>query len=135
MDETKDRNLNTDTAKEVECCDEYEVHPEQVLRVRESLPDDQEIQSLSDLFKAFGDFSRLRILAALSGGEICVCDLADVLGMTQSAVSHQLKILRQARLVGSRREGRTVYYFLSDEHVRTILNMGIEHISEQFIRS
>ena len=94
------------------------------------MPDDDALIDLAELFKVFGDSTRIKLLTALSGGELCVCELSETVGMSSSAVSHQLKILKQAKLVGFRREGKTVYYFLADDHVMTILKQGIEHISE-----
>ncbi len=91
---------------------------------------EDELCDLAELFKVFGDSTRIRILFALFRSEICVCDLAELLQMTQSAVSHQLRILKQARLVKSRREGKQVYYFLADDHVRTIIDQGLDHIQE-----
>ncbi len=94
-------------------------------------PGDERICDLADLFKIFGDTTRMRILYALWESEMCVCALAEYLGMTQSAISHQLKVLRQNRLVGSRREGKTIIYFLADDHVRTIVAQGWEHLTEK----
>ena len=90
----------------------------------------QLLQDLADLFKVFGDPTRIRILYALSGQELCVCDIADVLDMTQSAISHQLRVLKQSRLVKFRRDGKTVFYSLSDDHVYTILRQGMDHVLE-----
>lgn len=87
-------------------------------------------EELADFFKVFGDSTRIRILTVLLGEELCVCNLAETLGMNQSAVSHQLKILKQAKLIRNRREGKQVYYALADDHVATIMAMGIEHIEE-----
>lgn len=87
-------------------------------------------EELADFFKVFADSTRIRILTVLLGEELCVCDLAETLGMNQSAVSHQLKILKQAKLIRNRREGKQVYYALADDHVATIMAMGIEHIEE-----
>ena len=94
------------------------------------LPNEDELYDLAELFKVFGDSTRIRILFALYQSEICVCDLAETLTMTQSAVSHQLKILKQAKLVNSRRDGKQVYYFLADDHVKTIIAQGRDHIEE-----
>ncbi|MBR5116753.1 MAG: winged helix-turn-helix transcriptional regulator [Lachnospiraceae bacterium] len=94
------------------------------------MPDEEEIFDLAELFKVFGDSTRMRILFALFDQEICVNDLAEILSMTQSAVSHQLRILKSAHLVGSRREGKSIIYFLADEHVRTIIDQGREHVEE-----
>lgn len=88
------------------------------------------LSRLAELFKIFGDETRIRILYVLFEAEVCVCDLAKLLGMTQSAVSHQLRILKQARLIKSRRDGKTVFYSLADEHVRTLLSQGTEHLQE-----
>ena len=94
------------------------------------IPGEEEAYDLSELFKVLGDYTRIKILFTLQKGEICVCDIAESLNMTQSAISHQLRILKQARLVKYRREGKTVYYSIADSHVETMLSMGIEHVSE-----
>ena len=94
------------------------------------MPDEEELYDLADLFKIFGDYTRIRILFVLFESEVCVCDLAQVLNMTQSAISHQLRILKQNKLVKSRREGKSVFYSLADDHVRTIVDQGREHIEE-----
>lgn len=98
--------------------------------VRQELPPEELICDLSDLFKVFGDTTRMRILYSLFESELCVCAIAELLGMTQSAISHQLKVLRENKLVASRREGKTIYYFLADDHVRTIIGQGFEHLTE-----
>ena len=113
-----------------EVCDGFEVHEDLLKIVNETLPEETELYGLAELFKVFGDSTRIRILFVLFGSEVCVCDLAATLNMTQSAVSHQLKILKQAKLVSSRREGKSVFYSLADEHVRTIIDQGREHIEE-----
>ena len=100
-------------------------------RVKRDLPTDELLCDLSDLFKIFGDTTRIKILYALFESEMCVCAIAELLGMTQSAISHQLKILKDSKLVGNRREGKTIYYFLSDDHVRMIIEKGYEHITEE----
>ena len=115
---------------DVECCEEICIHAELLKKARENMPDEDELYDLAELFKVFGDSTRIRILFVLFGSEVCVCDLAETLNMTQSAVSHQLKILKQAKLVSSRREGKSVFYSLADEHVRTIIDQGREHIEE-----
>ena len=115
---------------EVECCDTVEVHEDLLKIVKETMPDEKELNDLADLFKIFGDYTRIRILFVLFESEVCVCDLAQVLNMTQSAISHQLKILKQSRLVKSRREGKSIFYSLADEHVETIIGKGREHIEE-----
>ena len=117
-------------SNEVECCDYINVHQDLVKAVLESLPDETELYDLAELFKVFGDTTRIRILYVLFQSEMCVCDLAQMLGMGQSAVSHQLKILKNNRLVKSRREGKTVFYSLSDGHVRTIIGQGFELLEE-----
>ncbi len=106
-------------------------HNEILKRVRHELPTDELLCDLSDLFKLFGDTTRLKILFSLFEEPMCVCAIAELLGMTQSAISHQLKTLKDANLVGNRREGKTVYYFLSDDHVRTIVAQGFEHLIEE----
>ena len=116
--------------RRIDCCDCTEVHEDLLQRLRENMPDELELYDLAEFFKVFGDSTRIRILSALSAAEVCVCDLAEALGMTQSAVSHQLRILKQNRLVKSRREGKSVFYSLADGHVRTILDQGREHIEE-----
>ena len=109
---------------EVDHCDVYELHEDLIGKVRSSMPDEDEIYDLAELFKVFGDSTRMRILFALFESDICVCDLAEALGMTQSAISHQLRILKNSKLVSSRREGKSVFYFLADDHVRTIIGQG-----------
>lgn len=99
-------------------------------RVTDNQPAEEMLYNLAELFKVFGDSTRIRILYALVESELCVGDLAQILGMGQSAVSHQLKILKDAKLVRYRREGKSVIYALDDEHVRNILNMGMEHVEE-----
>ena len=116
--------------KHAECCDFMHIHDEIVNKVRAAMPDDESLYDLADLFKTFGDTTRIRILYALFESEMCVCDIAGLLNMTQSAISHQLKILKQGRLVTSRREGKTVFYALADTHVRTMIDQGLEHSSE-----
>ena len=115
---------------DVECCECTEVHEDKVKLLSGQMPGEDELCDLAELFKVFGDSTRIRILFALFRSEICVCDLAELLQMTQSAVSHQLRILKQARLVKSRREGKQGYYFLADEPVRTIIDQGLDHIQE-----
>lgn len=115
---------------DVECCDFYQVHEDVVKAVQEKMPDDDELYDLAEIFKVFGDSTRIRILYVLFEAEMCVCDIAQLLNMTQSAISHQLKILKQSRLVKSRREGKAVFYSLADSHVRSIINQGLEHVGE-----
>ena len=115
---------------DVECCEEYQTHEELLKLVHEQMPDEDELYDLAELFKVFGDSTRIRILFVLFESEVCVCDLAEALNMTQSAISHQLKILKQNKLVKGRREGKSVFYSLADDHVRTIIEQGIDHIAE-----
>lgn len=114
----------------VERCDEFCTHDEIIHQVQPDLPEEEKLYDLAELFKIFGDSTRIRILYVLFEAEMCVCDIAEVLNMTQSAISHQLRLLKQAKLVKNRREGKTVFYALADEHVRTIINQGMEHIEE-----
>ena len=116
--------------KEIGCCEVTEVHENLLKIVRETIPEETELYDLAELFKIFGDSTRIRILFVLFEAEVCVCDLAAALNMTQSAISHQLRILKQSRLVKSRREGKSVFYSLADEHVCTIISQGQEHIEE-----
>lgn len=115
---------------EVECCEYLCVHEDMVRKVQDTIPSSEDLSSLAELFRLFGDPTRLKILISLSQHELCVCDLAALIEMSQSAVSHQLRLLKQARLVKSRREGKTMFYSLADDHVRTMLAQGMEHISE-----
>ena len=113
-----------------EVCDGFEVHEDLLKIVNETLPEETELYDLAELFKVFGDSTRIRILFVLFEAEVCVCDLAKALNMTQSAISHQLRILKQNKLVKSRREGKSIFYSLADDHVRTIISQGREHIEE-----
>ena len=112
-------------------CSSEVIHEDSVRAARDHMTTEEEYLSLSSLYKMFGDPTRIRILHALLPGELCVCDLAAALGMTQSAVSHQLRILKQNKLVKSRREGKSIFYSLADGHVRTIIDQGLEHIEEE----
>ena len=116
--------------KESLCCDTEEIHEELLKIVDETMPDETELYSLAELFNVFGDPNRIRILFFLFETELCVCDLARALNMTQSAVSHQLRILKQSRLVKNRRVGKSMFYSLADDHVRTMIAQGREHILE-----
>ena len=115
----------------VVCCDECKTHEDLLKIVNDNMPDEDELYDLAELFKVFGDSTRIRILFVLFESEVCVCDLAETLNMTQSAVSHQLRILKQAKLIKNRREGKSIFYSLADGHVRTIISQGIEHIEEK----
>ncbi|MCR2032875.1 metalloregulator ArsR/SmtB family transcription factor [Anaerofustis stercorihominis] len=117
-------------AAKIETCELKHVHKDIVKQVHDKMPDEEELYDLAELFKVFGDSTRIKILNALLVSEMCVCDIANILSMTQSAVSHQLKNLKNARLIKNRKDGKTVFYSLADEHVMTILNQGIDHIEE-----
>ncbi len=99
-------------------------------RVLAEMPCEENLYDLAELFKVFGDTTRIRILYVLFEAEMCVCDIAEILNMTQSAISHQLKVLKQAKLVRNRREGKQIYYSLADDHVRTIIGQGMDHVNE-----
>ena len=116
--------------KEPVCCETVEVHEDLLRVVEQTMPEETELYDLAELFKVFGDSTRIRILFVLSSAEVCVCDLARVLNMTQSAISHQLRILKQNKLVKSRREGKSIFYSLADGHVSTIIAQGRDHIEE-----
>ena len=116
--------------EEIETCGYLHVHEETVQRVLQELAAAAQLLRLADLFKVFGDGTRVRILYVLLTAEVCVCDIARLLGMTQSAVSHQLRILKQAQLIRARREGKTIFYSLADDHVATLLKQGMEHVLE-----
>lgn len=116
----------------IACIDKVDlIHPETVKHVIQRMPDDAVLFDLAELFKVFGDSTRVRILSALSFSELCVNDLAALLCMTQSAVSHQLKALRAAKLVQSRKDGKSVLYSLDDEHVNAIIAIGMQHVGEE----
>ena len=117
-------------SREVERCDYMHVHQEIVDQVNQTMPDEEVLYGLAELFKIFGDSTRIKILYVLFEAEMCVCDIAQLLGMTQSAISHQLRALKQCRLVKARRDGKTVFYSLADGHVRTILDQGMGHVAE-----
>ncbi|MBQ5959092.1 MAG: helix-turn-helix transcriptional regulator [Firmicutes bacterium] len=114
----------------VECCEVTELHEDVLQQINAKMPDLDSLYDLAELFKIFGDSTRIRILFVLFEAEVCVCDLAEALNMTQSAVSHQLSILKRNKLVKSRRDGKSVFYSLADDHVRTIIGQGMDHISE-----
>ena len=115
---------------EAPSCEFIHVHEDIVSVVLSAMPDEQKLYKLSELYKLFGDPTRIKILYVLLKSEMCVCDIARLLNMTSSAISHQLKLLKQASLVKFRREGKTVFYSLADDHVTTIINNGMEHIEE-----
>jgi ArsR family transcriptional regulator len=122
--------LQQNTKDAVETCMIKGIHKDVIRLVRRKMPDPVAIYELSDLFKLFGDSTRLGILLALSESEMCVCDLCAILKMKQPTVSHQLKNLKQSRIVKFRREGKIVYYSLEDEHIRKLLDLGMEHTQE-----
>ena len=116
--------------KNVPQCEFLFVHQEMVDRVNQALPSEETLFDLAELFKVFGDSTRVKILYVLFEAEMCVCDIAQLLGMTQSAISHQLQVLKKSKLVKYRREGKTVFYSLADDHVRAILGQGMDHVTE-----
>jgi len=120
----RDPGINTT----IETCITKGIHQETVHRVEKQMPDPVDLYELADLFKLFGDSTRLGILWALSESEMCVCDLCALLKMKQPAVSHQLKNLKQSRVVKARRDGKIVYYSLDDDHIHSLLTMGMEHV-------
>lgn len=115
----------------IERCDCNVIHEDIVNQVRDKMPQEESLYDLAELFKVFGDSTRIRILWALHEVEMCVCDIAVLLNMTQSAISHQLRVLKQANLVKNRKEGKVVYYSLVDDHVREIFDQGLIHINEK----
>ena len=112
------------------CCQEDIVHEDVIAAVRAQLPPEELLYDLAELFKIFGDSTRIRILYALLESELCVCDIAKLINVSQSAVSHQLRVLKASKLVKFRREGKVVFYSLADDHVMLILSQGMEHIEE-----
>lgn len=115
---------------DVPCCEYLHAHPELIARVTAILPDEVRLYDLAELYRVFGDSTRIKILYVLFESEMCVCDIAQLLGMSQSAISHHLRILKQSRLVSFRKDGKSVIYALADDHVRAILDQGMEHICE-----
>jgi DNA-binding transcriptional ArsR family regulator len=115
----------------IESCNCTIIHEDIINKVKDCIPEDETLYDLADLFKVLGDSTRIKVLCALFQAEMCVCDIAALLGMTQSAISHQLRVLKQARLVKYKREGKVVYYSLDDEHVKSIFDQGLVHISEK----
>ena len=127
---TAEERVKIQQEVEAGVCEFMHIHEEIVDKVEKVMPDEQQLLNLSEFFKAFGDSTRIKILYVLSQSEMCVCDIATLLQMGQSAISHQLRVLKQMRLVTFRREGKTVFYKLADAHIETILAQGMEHISE-----
>ena len=125
------RVKSLETKNNIENCNCTIIHEDVVNKVKSCIPEDETLYDLADLFKTFGDTTRIKILYGLFQAEMCVCDIAALLGMTQSAISHQLRVLKQARLVKYRKEGKVVYYSLEDEHVKRIFDQGLIHISEK----
>jgi len=121
---------SVDKADKIETCITKGIHGDIIRSVKRDMPDPVDIYELADFFKLFGDSTRLGILWALSESEMCVCDLCALLKMKQPAVSHQLKNLKQSRVVKARRDGKIVYYSLDDDHIRRLLNLGMEHTQE-----
>lgn len=117
--------------KEIETCEGEVIHEDVVKKVKAMFPEDEMIFDLADFYKIFGDTTRVKILYALDKSELCVCDISALLGMSVSAVSHQLRALRESDLVRTKRDGKVIYYSLADEHVKSILECGIEHIKEK----
>ena len=113
-----------------DCCDDDVVHSGAVERVKAAMPDEDMLYDAAELFKVFGDSTRTRILSALFIEELCVCDIAEILGMTKSAVSHQLRTLRQTKIVKARRSGKEIFYSLDDEHISRIYKTAMEHLRE-----
>lgn len=120
MDETREPLPELDTC----------IHAEVVRQVTEGMPPDEMLYDLAELFKVFGDSTRIRILYALFEAELCVGDMAQLLGLSQTAVSHQLRVLKTNKLVRCRREGKSIFYSLADDHVHRIINQGLEHVGE-----
>ena len=116
--------------RKIESCNGNIIHEDIVVRVKDQLPAEETLYDLAELFKVFGDTTRIKIICALFESEMCVCDLSCLLNMTQSAISHQLRVLKSARLVKFRRDGKVVYYSLDDEHIKHIYDAGLNHISE-----
>lgn len=117
--------------EKIEKCSCTVIHEDVVNRVKDTIPEEELLYDLADLFKIFGDTTRIKILCALFKAEMCVCDIAALLNMTQSSISHQLRVLKQARLVKFRKEGKVVYYSLDDDHVKSIFDQGLHHILEK----
>jgi len=113
-----------------ELCQVRHVHPDVMRTALEQMPDEPTLQALTELYKVFGDGTRVKILCLLLHSEMCVCDLAQALNMSQSAISHQLRVLKQSRLVNYRRAGKEVFYSLADEHVGMIVAQGLDHVLE-----
>ncbi|MFD3448405.1 ArsR/SmtB family transcription factor [Microbacteriaceae bacterium 4G12] len=116
--------------EKVEVCTQTIIHEDVIQHVQGVIPDNDSLHAVAELFKVLGDRTRTRILHALFEAEMCVCDLAYLLGMTQSSISHQLRVLKQAKLVKNRKEGKVVYYSLADHHVKQIFDQAFQHVNE-----
>ncbi len=127
---TEAKTVNNSIENDIEVCEFMHAHEDTVKSVRKGMPSDEALFDLAELFKIFGDSTRIKILYILFESEMCVCDIAALVGVSQSAVSHQLRLLKQANLIKPRRDGKTVFYSLADDHVRTIINNGVHHIFE-----
>jgi len=124
--------MSTDKKKKrAETCGQICIHDDIVKKVQENMPEEDNLYDLAELFKVFGDSTRIKIIWALFESEMCVCDIAYLLNMTQSAISHQLRVLKASKLVRSRRSGKTIYYSLADSHIKQIFELGMEHITEE----
>jgi len=119
------------TDDNIEVCQDYCIHEDRIEAVKKDKPTEEMVYDLAELFKVFGDVTRVKIIYALLEREMCVCDIAALLGMTQSAISHQLRVLKQGRLVKHRKDGKVVYYSLDDDHIKHIIDQGLTHISEK----
>ena len=128
----KDNNLNIDinNGENIVECECKHIHQDIIETVRENMPEEDMLVDLAELFKVLGDQTRIKIIFILFKEEMCVCDIAESVGMTQSAISHQLRILKQAKLVKFRKEGKVVFYSLDDDHIHEIVKKGCEHIEE-----
>jgi ArsR family transcriptional regulator, lead/cadmium/zinc/bismuth-responsive transcriptional repressor len=124
------RRSYDEPAAEPEACDVFFADPQKVARIRARLMAAPEVGALAETFRVLGDPTRVRILDALASAELCVCDLATLLGLSESAVSHQLRLLRTMRIVRARREGRMVHYALDDQHVTGLFEQGLQHVEE-----
>lgn len=126
----EDNTVKCRIENDIEVCEFMHAHEDTVKSVRDGMPSDEALFDLAELFKIFGDSTRIKILYILFESEMCVCDIATLVGVSQSAISHQLRLLKQANLIKPRRDGKTVFYSLADDHVRTIINNGVNHIFE-----
>lgn len=121
---------SVEKAEKIENCECVHVHEDVIQKIRQQMPEEDALYDLADFFKIFADSTRIKMLYVLLYSEMCVCDLASALGMTPSAISHQLRTLKQMNLVRNRREGKTIFYSLADDHIKSILSQGMEHVEE-----